>query len=132
LILVDTSVWIDFLRGINSPERRLLHRLIENNESISITELILTEILQGVKKDEDFQILQKYLLKFVLYKPKGTETYLRAASLYRSCRENGKTIRKTLDCVIAAICLENDAAILHKDSDFDRIATCTKLKILKA
>jgi hypothetical protein len=128
---VDTSVWIDFLRGENSPHRRALHQLIEGGEDISITEIILTEVLQGIKRDRDFQRVKSYLLEFPVYKPKGAETYVKAADIYRGCRAKGKTVRRTVDCIIAAICIENDLALLHKDSDFDLIRTCTGLKALK-
>lgn len=130
--MVDTSVWIDFLRGIDSPERRMLHRLIEEEEDISISEIILTEILQGIKKDTDFQQVKEYLLEFPIQRPNGTETYLKAAQTYRDCRKKGKTVRKTVDCIIAAICMEKDLTLLHKDSDFDMIEACTGLKVLKA
>ncbi|HHT9133414.1 MAG TPA: type II toxin-antitoxin system VapC family toxin [Candidatus Avalokitesvara rifleensis] len=132
MILVDTSVWVDFLRGANSPQRRTLHRLIEEEEDIAITEIILAEILQGIKEDKDFQIIKDYLLEFPIHRPKGIETYLKAAQIYRDCRKSGKTVRKTVDCIIAAICVENDLTLLHKDSDFDLIARCTGLKVTKA
>ena len=131
MILVDTSVWVDFLRGANSPQRRTLHRLIEEEEDIAITEIILTEILQGIKEDKDFQIIKDYLLEFPIHRPKGIETYLKAAQIYRDCRKSGKTVRKTVDCIIAAICLENGLTLFHKDSDFDIIEECTGLKALK-
>jgi len=132
MILVDTSVWIDFLKGTNSPERHTLHRLIEEEEDISITEIIVTEILQGIKEDRDFETVKDYLLEFPIHRPKGIETYLKAAEIYRDCRKKGKTVRKTVDCIIAAICMENDLAIFHKDRDFDRIEECTGLKVLRA
>jgi predicted nucleic acid-binding protein len=131
MTLVDTSVWIDFLRGIDSPHCRALHKLIEDEEDIAITEIILTEILQGIKEDKDFQTLMDYLLEFPIYKPKGTETYLEAAQIFRDCRRRGKTVRKTVDCIIAAICIENNLALLHKDSEFDLIGACTDLRVLK-
>lgn len=130
MILVDTSVWIDFLRGVNSPQRRTLHRLIENEEDISITEIILTEILQGIKEDKDFKRVKDYLLEFPIYGPRGIETYLKAAEIYRDCRKKGKTVRKTVDCIITAICLENDLTLLHKDNDFELIGACIELKVL--
>ena len=132
MILVDTSVWIDFLRGADSPQRRTLHRLLEEEEDICITEIILTEVLQGIKEDNDFQKVKDYLLEFPIQRPNGTETYLRAARIYRDCRKKGKTARKTVDCIIAAICLENSLTLLHKDSDFDTIGACAGLKVLKA
>ena len=131
MILVDTSVWVDFLRGKTSPERRLLHRLIEDEADIAVVEIIITEILQGVRDDDDFQRLKDYLLEFPVYKPKGIETYLKAAEIYRDCRKRGKTVRKTVDCIIAAICIENNLVLLHKDSDFDIMEGCAGLKALK-
>lgn len=131
MILADASVWVDFLRGEDSPERRLLHRLIEEEEDISMTEIILTEILQGVKHDGEFQTIKDYLLDFPIYRPKGIETYIHAARIYRDCRKKGKTVRRTVDCIIAAICIENDLTLLHKDSDFDLIQACTGLQIIQ-
>jgi predicted nucleic acid-binding protein len=129
MILVDTSVWVDFLKGEDSPQRRTLHRLIEDEEDVAITGIILTEILQGIRKDKDFQAAKDYLLEFPSFGPKGTETYIRAAQLYRDCRKKGKTVRKTVDCIIAAICIENDLTLLHKDADFDFIEACTTLRV---
>lgn len=131
MILVDTSVWVDFFRGAKSSQRRTLRDLIENEEDLAITEIILTEILQGIKEDKDFRKIKGYLLEFPIYRPKGVETYLKAAQLYRDCRKKGKTVRKTVDCVIAAICMENGLTLLHKDSDFDLIEACAGLKVLR-
>lgn len=131
MILVDTSVWIDFLRGANTAHRHMLHRLIEDDEDISITGIILTEILQGIKQDKDFRTVREYLLEFPLHEPRGVETYLEAAGIYRECRKKGKTVRKTVDCIIAAVCMENDLVLFHKDADFDRIRACTGLRVLK-
>lgn len=130
MILVDTSVWIDFLNGVNSKERHRLHKLIEEEKDISLTEIVITEILQGIKDDDNFRRVKDYLLEFPIHRPKGTETYLKAAGIYRDCRKKGKTIRKTVDCIIAAICLENGLTLFHKDSDFDLIAECTGLKVI--
>jgi len=132
MILVDTSIWIDFLRGENSSERRMLHELIEDEKDISITGIILTEILQGIKEDRLFHTTRDYLLEFPVYEPKSVGTYVNAAWIYGECRKKGKTIRSTVDCIIAAICLENDLAILHKDRDYDIIKECVGLKVLKA
>lgn len=131
MILVDTSVWIDFLRGVASKQRRALHKLIEEGEDICITGVVLTEILQGVKEDKFFQKLKEYLLRFPLYNPAGIETYIRAAELYRRCRKKGKTVKRTIDCLIAAVCIENNLALLHKDSDFNQLAKCTELMVVK-
>lgn len=128
---MDTSVWVDFLRGEDSSQRRVLHRLIEDEADISITEIIFTEILQGIKNDREFQAIKDYLLEFPIYRPKGIETYLHAARIYRDCRKKGKTVRRTVDCIIAAICIENDLTLLHKDSDFDLIQAYTGLQVIE-
>jgi predicted nucleic acid-binding protein len=132
VILADTSVWVDFLRGEDSPQRRMLHRLIEDEEDIAISEIIFTEILQGIKNDREFQAIKDDLLDFPMYGPKGIETYLHAVRIYRDCRKKGKTIRSTIDCIIAAICIENDLVLLHKDRDFDLIQASTSLRVMKA
>ena len=129
MILVDTSVWVDFLRGGKSVHREALHNLIEDGEDICITEIIFTEILQGIKSDKDFGVMRDYLLEFPIYAPKGVMIYLNAARIYRDCRKRGKTVRKTVDCIIAAIAIENGLTLLHKDRDFDAIASCVSLKV---
>lgn len=130
MILVDTSVWIDFLRGESSVHRRVLHELIENEEDLCVTCIIITEILRGVKEENDYRRVKDYILRFPVYDPRGVETYIRAAEIYRKCRKNGKTIRKTVDCVIASIAIEFDLVIFHKDSDFISIKECFPLKAL--
>jgi len=130
MILVDTSVWIDFLRGDKSAQREILHRLIEAEEDIAVTEIIVMEILQGIKGDKDFQTVKEYLLEFPIYSPKGIETYLEAARIYRECRKRGKTVRKTIDCIFAVLCLENKVTVFQKVSDFDHIVGFTDLKVL--
>jgi len=127
MILVDTSVWIDFLIGRDTPPRRLLHRLIESEEDICITEIILTEILQGIRDDALYETTKEYLLEFPVIKPKGIDSYVLAADIYRQCRKQGKTVRKTVDCIIAAIALENKLMFLHNDTDFGVIKTCIGL-----
>ncbi|MBI2864493.1 MAG: PIN domain nuclease [Chloroflexi bacterium] len=123
---------IDFLNGTDSPQHQSLRRLIEQDEDVAITEIILTEILQGIREDRDFRKVKDSLLEFPVLKPSGVDTYVRAATVCRDCRKRGKTPRKTVDCVIAAICMENDLALLHIDHDFDIIAACTGLKVLAA
>ncbi len=127
MILVDTSVWIDFLTGRDTPHRRLLHNLIEREEDICITEIILAEILQGIRDDAIYKTTKDYLLEFPIIKPKGIELYVSAADIYRQCRKQGKTVRKTVDCIIAAIVRESRLTLLHNDSDFLVIKECVGL-----
>jgi len=130
MILVDTSVWIDFLIGKDTPHRRLLHRLIESDEDIYITEIILTEILQGIRDDALYETTKDYLLEFPVITPKGIESYISAADIYRKCRKKGKTVRKTVDCIIAAIVRENDVKLLHNNADFGVIKMCIGLETM--
>ena len=129
MILVDTSVWIEFFNGIDSMAVRFLGHLIETAEEVSISDYILREILQGFKKDKDFELARKHLLQFPIYSLKGIHSYVQAAQIYRRCRIEGMTIRKTADCIIAQTAIENKLALLHHDADFDRIASACPLKI---
>ncbi len=132
MILVDTSVWIDFLRGRDTPFRHTLRALIEHEEDICLTGIVLTEILQGIKDENESDEIKEYLLAFPLYDPKGITSYIEAADIYKHCLKKGRTIRKTIDSLIAAIVMENGLILLHNDSDFNSIAQCTDMKTLKA
>ncbi|MEA1935425.1 MAG: PIN domain nuclease [Thermodesulfobacteriota bacterium] len=129
MILVDTSIWIDFFNGINTLAVDLLEELIEAEEEVCISEYILTEVLQGFKQDESFELARRHLLNFPVYPLNGIDSYIKAAQLHRKCRKRGITIRKTADCIIAQTAIENQLFLLHNDADFDRIASCCPLKI---
>jgi predicted nucleic acid-binding protein len=129
MILVDTSVWIGFFRGVDSPAAHSLEKLIDGEEDLFISEFILAEVLQGFKKDRDVELARRYLLEFPIALLKGFDSYIRAAQIYRTCRKRGVTVRKTADCIIAQTAIENDLLLLHDDSDFDRIASVWPLEI---
>jgi len=131
LILVDTSIWIDFFNKEKSTQAKKLEALIEQEESICLVDLILTEILQGIKDDILFEKTRDHLLNFPIFKAKSLDTYIYAADIYRLCRKKGLSIRKTIDSLIASIALENNLEIFHNDRDFDNIALCTRLKIFE-
>ena len=128
-ILVDSSVWIEFFNGIDTISVNLLEELIKAEEDVCISEYILTEILQGFKKDRDFELARQHLLKFPIYFLHVPDSYIRAAQIYRKCRKEGISIRKTADCIIAQTAIENRLFLLHNDSDFDKIALVCPLKI---
>jgi hypothetical protein len=131
MILVDTSVWINFFNGIRTLTVDLLEELIKEEKEVCISEYILTEILQGFKKDREFELARRHLLDFPVYFLNGIDSYINAAQLHRKCRKRGITIRKTADCIIAQTAIENQFLLLHNDADFDRIASCCPLKIYK-
>lgn len=132
MILIDSSVWIDFFNGTPCSETDSLDQILRSNsETPAITGLIMTEILQGVKNDKRFDELKEYLSSLVILNPRGIETSINAAEIYRECRKNGKTVRSTIDCYIAAIAIENRCNLLHKDRDYNIIAGYYPLNIFK-
>jgi len=130
-ILVDTSVWIEFFNGLETEPVHLLSHLIEAEEDLCISDYILAEVLQGFKQDRDFELAKKHLLKFPVYSLNNLDSYIRAAQIYRECRRQGITIRKTADCLIAQTAIERGLILLHDDVDFDRMAKVCPLKIYR-
>lgn len=129
MIVVDTSVWIDYLRGTETQQATWLDELIEADAGVAITDIILTELLQGAPDERSADDLEDRLLAFDLLRLEHLDDFTRAASLYRQARRQGVTIRKTSDCLIASLCVREGLAILHADSDFDQLAGCTPLTI---
>ena len=129
-MIVDTSVWIDFFNGHLSSQAQRLARAIEDNEAIALPGLVLTEILLGLKNDAEAKRIALLLEAFTdVAEPTRTD-YLAAAALYRACRSKGVTIRSTIDCVIAQLCLRDGQALLAKDRDFERLAEKTGLQLV--
>jgi hypothetical protein len=131
LILIDTSAFIEFLNKTGSPFDREIESLISNNEDIAIADIVLTEVLQGIKDEKDYVEVKQALLSFSVYSLKSIDSFIAAADLYRKCRKTGHTIRNTVDLLIAQIALENDLIILHNDRDFDKLANICSLRIYK-
>lgn len=129
MILIDSSVWIAFFNGSEGNAVSAMETLIDNEEEVFLSEYILTEVLQGFRKDQEYEAARRCLLRFPIARLRDTDSYLEAAQIYRRCRRQGITIRKTADCLIARTAMENDLYLLHQDSDFDRIATVCPLKI---
>lgn len=121
MILVDTSVWIDYFAGGSTPKTEQLKKAIINSEDLCICGVVMTEILQGIRKETDFNKVQK-ILDELIYLPEQKSTHVLAAKIYRMLRKKGKTIRKPIDCIIAATCIEHSAFILHNDRDFSYIS----------
>ena len=121
MIVVDTSAWIDFFAGKKTTQTTRLKNAIQNAEDLCICGVILTEVLQGIRKDSDFERIAALFYELV-YLPEQKSTHLLAAKIYRSLRKKGITIRKPIDCIIAANCIENTSFILHNDKDFEYIS----------
>lgn len=129
MIVVDTSVWVDVLNDVPTPQTRRCVELIEGGEPIALTDVILTEILQGLRSEREARLVERHLRVFPILRLEDIEDFVLAAALYRTARRAGITIRKTLDCLIAAPCVRTGAPLLHADEDFDRLATCTPLRL---
>jgi predicted nucleic acid-binding protein len=129
VIVVDTSVWIDFLRGRRTRQALRCVELIEGGEPVALTDVIFAEVLQGLQSDEEAEIVEGHLRAFPVLRLEGLDDFALAASLYRTARRAGVTIRNTLDCLIAAPCIRTGAPLLHADADFDRLAGCSALRI---
>ena len=131
MVLVDTSVWIDFFRGLDSPEAEWLTTALARDESLCTCGPILAEILQGAASHAESRKLKRHFSPFV-YLPTQRETYYLAADVYRAARAKGKIIRNTVDCLIAACAIENSVSLLQRDKDFTVIAGVSKLRIVAA
>ncbi|MFY9810617.1 type II toxin-antitoxin system VapC family toxin [Aquabacterium sp.] len=118
MILVDSSVWIDFFRGTVTPQSERLDQLL-GREPLLIGDLILAEVLQGFTSERDFNQARKMLGALELVNLGGAEMAVQAARNFRTLRAKGVTIRKTIDTFIATCCLEQDHALLFSDRDFD-------------
>lgn len=121
MILVDSSVWIDYFRGSPSPEAETLDGLL-GREALLVGDLILTEVLQGFASERDFSQARQMLASFDLIEIGGREIALQAARNFRTLRRFGITVRKTIDTLIATRCIESHIALLHNDRDFDAFA----------
>ena len=130
MILIDTSVWIDFFLSKPSPHVHNLETLISDEDDICICGIVLTEVLQGIKHEKEYHKTKEYF-KDLVYLPMHYSTYLKSAEIYRTLRKKGITIRRVLDCLIASVAIENNIPILHNDKDFLQIEKHCKLKINK-
>lgn len=117
MILVDSSVWIDYFRGVKSPQSERLDSLLRV-QPVSIGDLILAEVLQGCATEAEFNRVKRVLLSLDVVELGGVDIALQAARNYRFLRGLGITVRKTIDVIIATYCIENGYLLLHNDRDF--------------
>ena len=129
MILVDSSVWIDYFNGTVTPETDKLDSLL-GDELLAIGDLILTEVLQGFSSDRDFNQARRMLTSFTVVELGGREIAIQAARNFRTLRELGVTVRKTIDTVIATRCIESGYDLLHRDKDFDPFAQHLGLRVV--
>lgn len=129
MILLDTSALIEFLNHTGSSCDRAIENLIQTNCDVAVTDLILTEVLQGIRNEKEYREIKAALLTFPLLSLKSSHSYIHAADMYRKCRAKGLTVRSTIDLIIAQAAIEHKALLLHNDRDFDAIASVSSLQI---
>jgi predicted nucleic acid-binding protein len=117
MVVVDSTVWIDYLRGVRNPETDWLDAELDR-QRLALTDIILCEVLQGVSDDNSANEVEDLLLRFEVFEIGGVALAREAARNYRTLRKRGQTVR-TIDCLIATFCLREGHALLHRDRDFD-------------
>ena len=128
MILVDTSVWIDYFNGVENTQTESLDRIL-SEQSVLLGDIILTEILQGFDSDKEFSLAKQALDPLDCVHLGGKPLAIKAAFNFRFLRSKGITVRKTVDMLIGSWCIEHEIELLHNDKDFDRIATQLPLQI---
>jgi predicted nucleic acid-binding protein len=131
LILVDSSVWIDYFKGTISPQTEKLDKLL-GHEPLAIGDLILTEVLQGFADERDFNRARKMLTSLLVVELGGREIAVQTAKNFRALRVLGVTVRKTIDTIIATRCIETGYDLLHSDRDFDPFANHLGLRVVSS
>lgn len=118
MVIVDTSVWIDYLRGADTPQSQWLNDRADQ-QRLGLTDLILCEVLQGMPNDSQAARVEEQLSKLVIFQTGGRRLAIASARNYRILRTHGRTARKTIDCLIATFCLMNKHSLIHNDHDYD-------------
>lgn len=130
IIIVDTSVWIDFFTGRQNHQTTLLKQYLQDDfTEVALTDLILCEILQGIKTASQEREVRRKLLSLPVFYTGGTKLAIKAASNYRKLRASGFTVRGTIDCLLATYALVNNYHFLHNDKDFIPFEKCLGLRI---
>ena len=130
MIVVDSSVWIDYFNGKITTQTNLLDGLLDA-ELIVIGDLILTEVLQGFQHDKDYRQAKTLLGSLAFMDMLGKDIAIKSADNYRSLRKKGITVRKTIDVIIGTFCIETESSLLHCDRDFDPLEKHLKLRVIR-
>jgi len=126
---VDTTVWIDYFQGVENPETEWLNTELDR-QRLGLTDIILCEVLQGVRDDVVAREVERRLLNLEVFDTGGVAVAREAARNYRALRSRGHTVRKTIDCLIATFCLRGQHSLLHRDRDFDPFEKFLELSVI--
>lgn len=130
MVIVDTTVWIDYLNGVTTPETEWLDSQL-TRQPLGLLDLMICEILQGFATDEEAGRVLRDLKRFQLFETGGLELATSAARNYRLLRAKGRTVRKTIDCIIATYCIREGHSLLHRDRDFDPFEQLLGLSVVQ-
>ena len=130
MLVVDSTVWVDYFNGLENPQTDYLDQMVERTP-ILVGDLILAEILQGFRDDSDFEEARRALSKYLQVEMVNPELALQSARNYRLLRRKGIAVRKTIDSLIATYCIENEHDLLHKDNDFDGYEKHLRLRVIR-
>jgi predicted nucleic acid-binding protein len=130
MVIVDTTVWIDYLGGVGNAESDWLDREA-GRQRLGLTDLILCEILQGIRDDLAFRRVLRELRRFEVFETGDAELAIAAARNFRNLRQRGYTVRKTIDCWIATFCIRERHSLLHRDRDFDPFESLLGLPVIR-
>jgi len=128
MILVDSSAWIELLRSTGHPVHRTLKHHLAAGSPLATTEVVVMELLAGARNGRDRDRLRQRLLALPLLRLRGMPDFESAADLYGRCRRRGETVRRLMDCLIAAVAIRERVTLLHNDRDFDVLARHTRLR----
>jgi predicted nucleic acid-binding protein len=131
VVIVDTTVWVDYFRGVRNAETDWLDIELDR-QRLGLTDIILCEVLQGVHDDSAAADVERRLRKLETFETGGVELATEAARNYRVLRARGRTVRKTIDCLIATFCIRSGHSLLHRDRDFDPFETYVDLSVVHA
>jgi predicted nucleic acid-binding protein len=129
VVIVDTTVWIDYFQGANNPETEWLDAELDRKR-LGLTDIILCEVLQGVRDESTAVDVERQLLKLDVFESGGIDLSRDAARNYRMLRSRGHTVRKTIDCLIATFCIREQHSLLHRDRDFDPFERILELSVV--
>jgi predicted nucleic acid-binding protein len=129
MVIVDTTVWIDYFRGETNPEAEWLDREL-TRQRLGLTDLILCEVLQAISDRRTFAQVEEELSAFHVFSSGGAPMAVASARNYCELRSRGVTVRKTIDCIIATFCIETGQPLLHRDRDFDQFEKYLRLAVI--
>jgi predicted nucleic acid-binding protein len=130
VVIVDATIWVDYFQGTANPETEWLHAELDR-QRLGLTDLILCEVLQGVRDESVAKNVERQLLKLEVFETAGIDLAREAARHYRTLRSRGHTVRKTIDCLIATFCIREHHSLLHRDRDFDPFEKFLELSVMR-